>query len=378
MRANKIWAWIIGFGLVLFAFHNKALTDLTTDAQGITWLFLPALGLMISIIGIAVLLQSNWDKVSLGERKVYIPLLVIATSIAGSGFWQWAYGEVGWQAGLVPMVFGLYLFGVYLVGRMLGKELFMPFIVAVVVGAVGCVVYGLLYPGLQTGGVISATNYDIATGVLAFGSMVAIWKHQWILVLVALVGLFFTGAPEAVFVVGVMAIVVFIRRDWGKRLWIPAGALVLVMALWFGLGYGGTLYAYTGHTIRNDPTVPYPTNPELAGDTALSGRFPVIMRAMQDIKPLGHGYNISDFSVDFVHNVPLVIVQQVGVVAAVAWLFVTIFCLVRTKWKYAFTVVLALCVFDHFIWTQIAPWWWLLVGVATASTMRNDFIFKEE
>ncbi len=40
-------------------------------------------------------------------------------------------------------------------------------------------------------------------------------------------------------------------------------------------------------------------------------------------------------------------------------------------------IIMALSVFDHFIFTQLAPWWWALVGVATASDIKSDLIFKE-
>jgi len=52
------------------------------------------------------------------------------------------------------------------------------------------------------------------------------------------------------------------------------------------------------------------------------------------------------------------------------------YCAVRTRWKYAFVAVLALSVWDHFIWTQFAPLWWALVGVATVSEVKSDLIFK--
>jgi len=76
--------------------------------------------------------------------------------------------------------------------------------------------------------------------------------------------------------------------------------------------------------------------------------------------------------------VPLIIVDQIGPLAGLAWLWVTIACLVKTKWRYAFIAVIALSLFDHYIWTQAAPYWWVLVGVSTTSTIKSDLIFRRE
>ena len=66
----------------------------------------------------------------------------------------------------------------------------------------------------------------------------------------------------------------------------------------------------------------------------------------------------------------------IGIAGALAWLWVTLFCLIKTKWKYAWSGVIILSVFDHFIWTQVAPWWWVLVGVSSVSAIKSDLIFR--
>ena len=64
-----------------------------------------------------------------------------------------------------------------------------------------------------------------------------------------------------------------------------------------------------------------------------------------------------------------------GILAAIAWLWVSVWCLVKTRWKYAWLAILSLSVFDHFIWTQLAPVWWMVVGASTASS-EPDLIFR--
>ncbi len=97
-------------------------------------------------------------------------------------------------------------------------------------------------------------------------------------------------------------------------------------------------------------------------------RLAVIKRAMTNIKPFGDGYSVTIFNRTTVHNVPLIIVQQLGypgVAAGIAWVLVAITGLWKAKrWRMLWVAVLAMSVFDHFVWAQFAPWWWLMAGVS--------------
>lgn len=107
-----------------------------------------------------------------------------------------------------------------------------------------------------------------------------------------------------------------------------------------------------------------------------TGRTETISYVLHHISIVGHGYSLGTAAGGIVHNLPLIILHQVGPVAAAAWTFVTIFCLVRTKWKYAWTAVVAMCAFDHYIWTQFTPVWWALSGVSLASEINTDRMFR--
>jgi len=60
-----------------------------------------------------------------------------------------------------------------------------------------------------------------------------------------------------------------------------------------------------------------------------------------------------------------------------AWLFLMFFGLVRTKWKYVFGVILALGMFDHMMWTWLAPLTLIILGVSTMDD-ESDHLFKKE
>jgi len=245
---------------------------------------------------------------------------------------------------------------------------------------------GIMDTGVRAGGIIShSANYDIAVGLLVFGTLVSAIKKQWWLSALTIVGLFFTGAEEGILCVGVLGIVLLIKRDWSKKLLAPVAALVIVLAICTPLGITQQLYGRTPAMISSAGEVII-TAPTEAGTEEWREKVNKALvdkpsheysSAISNFKFFGHGYNIGHFYVGIPHNVPLIIVDQIGILAALAWLWIMGYCLVKTKWRYAIIGVLALSTFDHFIWTQVAPWWWVLVGVASADKARRDYIFKE-
>jgi hypothetical protein len=347
-----------------------------------------------------IVLQDRKKEITLGDRRVWIPLAIIALSIAGSGIiklFNIPAGQTRHILGfaLATTLFGAYLFGIYLVGRILGSGLFTPFSWAIVIGSLGCLLYGILYPGVKTGGFISPSgvteegifyqgNYDIATGLLVFGTIVSALQRRWWLTGIAIVGLFFTGAAEAIFVVGVLLVVVIIRGDFSRKLLVPVGTLAITLIVCTPLGITQKLYM---------PSVEMVAQAQEAVTMEVETEEDIIVRdemlneatgyrwldhwRISPIKPFGYGYNMTAFYKGIPHNIVLIIIEQVGVVAAIAWLWIAGFCLIKTRWKYAWAGLIALGVFDHFIWTQVAPWFWALVGVSIVYSRRKDYIFKE-
>lgn len=404
-KSNHRYVVAIGIGLALFPVHNKWLVD-ATKINGEATLFLPAFGAVMWMLATLFYLRDNWQGVEWGDKKIYIPLLIVVGAIGLSGI-----KVDDWGGKFAPLFMGFALFSLYVVARKLGKDIFLPLAIGAGIASVGVIIAGTLNLGERTGGIVFEGNYDIVVGYVLLGVALFIKKDQWILASLALVAMFLSGSPEAVFALGVMSVVVLLRNDWGKKLAITIVPVVLIGTLWFGLGYGQNLYGYTisiakGSPVLDEPVLPASINPpsiptSATPPTVSSGRPPqitnnednspkmvstieyrvlLVKNAMVALEPLGTGYNITAFNNQFVHNVPLVIVQQLGypgILAGLAWLWVSGWCLVRTKWKYVWGLVLALSVFDHFIWTQLAPWWWAIIGASTASSLKSDLVFKK-
>ncbi len=390
---DKVWAYIIGTSLVLFAIHNP-LQPLKE------YLFLPVIGLAFGLLATIVVLQDNKEKITLGHKGIYIPLMIIVASIAISGF---VNGQ-GLAAKVTPALFGAFMFGVYLASRILGSRVFVPFTWAVIIGSLGIIAFGFINQGIKTGGYIfSPTNYDIATGFLVFGLLVSSLNNRWWLSSIALVGLFFTGAEEGLFATAVVLVIILIRRDWSKKILLPVSALVVTIIACSSIGITQALYfptvektAQAKEAIEETPigkaldkvipniiTTPIdkalPIESPEEFDELLNeatGHRWIDHWRIPPIKPFGYGYNINSFYQGIPHNVPLIITHQIGIVATIAWLWIVIYCAFKTKWKYAWIGLIALSVFDHFIWTQAAPWFWALAGVSSAHSTKSDYIFK--
>lgn len=377
-KPSRFWAITIGAGITLSPIHNQYLTQLASNSNGETLFFLPAFGYLLLIMGAGLFLLNNWQRVKevgWGDRRVVSCLFFIVLVISASGA---AYTSL--QDRFAPVGMGLALFALYLCGRVLGKDMFLPLAVGAVVASLGVIAHQIVYPGVITGGFVFEDNYDIVVGYVLLGTALYIHKWQWILAGLALVAILLTGSPEGLFALGVVGVVVLVRRDWSRRLVIVLAPVAIIVVVGLVSGYGQNLYGYAEKIIGNEAASPYeelgvPRN-------AIEYRLEVIGDAMTHIKPLGEGYNLTDFSRSpNVHNVPLVIVQQLGwpgILAGLAWLWVSVWCLVKTRWKYLFVLIFALSLFDHFVWTQLNVVWWVAVGVSTApDNIKSDLLFRK-
>lgn len=319
------------------------------------------------------------SRITFGDKKITVPLIVIAVAISLSGI-----PEQGIEAKIGPAGMALGFLAVYFVSRILGRDIFLPLTVGAVVASLGIIAYQIWFPGAPTGGFVFKGNYNIATGCILLGAALFFRRGQWLLVLLGVTALLLSGSGEAVFTIGVVGLLVLFRKDWSRRLGLVVGTSVVVGLVFFGSGVGlQTYHRVTWAVAEVAPwlhiKVPEHYDPL---EPPLAGRLLVIKEAMSNIKPLGTGYDLTKCEPGkIVHNVPLVIVQQLGwpgTLAALAWLWVSLWCLVKSRLKYVWALILSLCVFDHFIWTQLAPVWWMVVGVSSIpNVVETDLLFKK-
>lgn len=374
-KRDRILAYMLGVGLALFPIHWR-------DQPLKEWLFLPSIGisLIVCTVVLVFLLKTPHPR-KWGSPWVLVPMAIILLSM-GAGI------LVDHGTGKAATVMGILLFGVYISARELGVVVFRPISFAAIAVGAGAILQGIMYPGSGLGGLV--TNYAAAAGYLVFGVILSRDKwRRWMLALTAS-AILLLGSLEGAFVLGVGGLVGIIRRDWSRWLLIPAVASLIAVSLVFVTGNADKTFRDAGRNIQalltweGGPTtvvwegdIPLGGGPDRPIDTVTTSRWEVFQTALSDIKLLGHGYEVMKNTGRTVHNVPLIIVDQIGPLAGIAWLFVTVYCLVKTKWKYAWAGVLIMSVWDHYTWTQMAPWWWALAGVSTTVEIKNDYIFKE-
>ena len=393
MNTNKWYPSIIGAGLALGPIHNSFLTELTSINAtkyypGDPYFFIPTFGYILLILGIGFFVLNNWirvHKVGLGPSQIYIPLLIIVIAMGLTGI-----TENGLGARLAPLFSGVAFFTLYVVGRVLGKSILFPMAIGAFIAILGIFAYSVVNPGVINGGYLfishiyddnwillkKGTNYDISAGYILLATSVFIHRYRPILIVLGLIAMIISGSPEGIFAGGIFCLVIIIRKDWHKKLLYAAIPIAILISLWLSIN-NFTLLNYTKQIITFKPLI---AASGLPGEDVIGYRMNVIKKALINIKPFGEGYNLTNFGkMQNVHNVPLVLIQQmgyIGILAALAWLWVAIYCLIKTKWRYAWIMILTLSIWDHFIWTQLGPWFWVIAGISSGPFIISDRIFR--
>ncbi len=379
-KKDDVMAWIFGLGIILSAFDYTYMQ----------------IGFAINIVIILNIFNDKKyrSRLSLGSRWVYIPLIIISLSIIIAGLIRFL-DDSKLMYFISNIILALYFFSAYLIARLLGKEIFRPFAAIIIIETIATIVINsFINYGYPLGGLVS--NYNIATAILVLGTILYSFRGQWIISFIAVVGLFFNGAEEGILAIGIMFIAMIIRRDLSKKVLIPIGLVIIITLLGlYPFGYTKMLYAapidkvsvvvFDKHDIEAEGWLetqhPELTDENIFGDDLnyiLHYRVEFLTEGLKNLKPMGTGYILIPIDkVDHpIYNIPLVIVQQVGILAAIAWLVVMIYCLIKSKWKYALIMVIGLGIFDNFLFCQLGALWWVIIGVITNTPIKSDLIFR--
>lgn len=371
LNHQKLSSWLIGLGIVLFVWHNPY-------QPLIQYAFLPWIGTIMLIIGIILTLTSKAYKLDLGQKRVWIPLAVISVSIALSGIFNGA-----WQGAVSLAVM---FFGLYLTTRVLGKDIFekiAPWVV--VIESVSIPIWGLTHSWSTNGGLLSPTNYDIATGVIIFFTLLAKPQQRWWLATVGTVGLIFSGSAEAFLVGGIIFVIVLIRKLFGKiqESWLkilsPVIALAIIAAITIPIGYFVEFQAPNMQRLswlKDITGWDFIPSIDMSGSTRAATLDNVFGQRfthwqLSPIKPFGYGINLTHFYYGIPHNIFLIIIEQVGILALIAWLVIAYQGIRNKKWRYVWVGFLLLGLADHFIWSQGAVWFWCLCGLTFMKEKTN-------
>ena len=355
-------------GLVLIVAHHA-------DQPLLSYAFLPQIGLMILVTTVLWVLATNWKSLrteGLGPKAIWVPLAVIA----GSGVLRVLVSPD--KTTFAGALFLVSMFGLYVIARRYGERALSWFMPLVIVGAITIVVQALIRQTTGNSGLFS--EYATAAHFLVFGWIVSPQKHQWWLSAVVVTGLFFSGAPEAIFYCVVGGIVILARRDYSRKILAPIGAVLVLLLVCTPLGLTEAYWGRSVSMVTNaqaalaDDTLSVEER-DKALNEATNGRWLTGWRLHRPMQPLGYGIHLTHHYREIPHNIAVLVTDQLGPVAAVAWLAVIIGGIRKTKWKYGFLVLLLFGVFQPYVWTKMAPWLWAMAGASTTS-QASGYVFR--
>lgn len=332
---------------------------------------------------VGYLILNRWKKIKeigLGPKYVWIPLAIISGSAVLRII---VYHDQASLAGALVMAM---MFGLYVVSRQYGEKALSFFMPVTIIGAISIIVQATVSPQLW-GNPGLFNNEATAAEFLVFGWIVSPRKHQWWMAAIVVSGLFFTGAPEAAFYVAGIGLFILIRRDWSRKIALPMGVLGMCALLTWATGFIHVLWDRSYNMV--DGTYTALTTDGLTQEEkdallnkSTGQRWLYTWRLQREIQPLGYGVDMTNSirttnpDIHVPHNILLLVTDQLGPVAALAWISGMIIGIRKTKWKYGFLSLILFGVFQPFVWTEMAPYMWAMAGSSTTST-RSSYIFRE-
>lgn len=357
-NSNNILSFIIALGLVLFPIDNIIFS--------IGIFRLKDFGLLLIIIGcLGILIKER--KLG-GDYRVNIVVMIIALVIVIDSIFR-ASGLYKFYNILLAGSFIL----IYFISMKREYKITRLFFYAVIIESISCIIQGILnIKGVEysyfVGGIITSTgvnsqlshcaNYNLACGYIAFGTILSTDKQQRILIPLVILAVFFIGSIEGIYIFITLLAWMIIKKNYNRAMFIELSIAVLFIIIWSVFGTGRSIWhrLLPASKLVSDTS----NSHELAWKTMGWKYF------IDNFKWYGNGYLqlVSNKIYDTIHNVPLVIVQQIGVVPAIAWIYASMVSLIKSKFSIIWIGLLVMCIADHMVWTNLVIYWWMIVGIS--------------
>lgn len=321
--------------------------------------------LLLLMASVILSLRRDWGgiRTDVGPKWIIIPyfILVLFSLV------QWGLNP---DTASYMGVFFLLIAGIlYLLGRELGPSVLWAFAPAALVEG-GFVIYHVVSRGLiqDNNGYTNVSHFGAI--LMLLGIIFAPPRFRLPLFAVLFIPLILIGSEEAILGLGVLAFVAVIRRDSpisGRGLPI-AISITILAAILIATGVVGNVL------------------PDLnlgrfvSGDALFGGRWSHWSEGASSLASspshllLGTG-TTWQLGGDTIHNTPLRISVELGVFAGLSWAVLALGGLLRTRYVYAFSLIVAIAMIDNYMWTHLFPWFWVMLGVSAADALRNDRMF---
>jgi hypothetical protein len=313
---------------------------------------LAILGIFLSMAALACLCITS-TRITLGSKALYIPLCLLVLLGIVQGI------DVG------SKLFSLSLLAFYLLGvNGVMRSRIGPFII--ITGGTLSLLLQVLLGTYRMGGIFG--NAHIASGMLLVALLLANVKAQQYLIPIAAVGILLTGSEEGVLGLTVLLVMMFLRKDVSTFTLL---SLACVIALASCLSAVHTLDKMW-FTVPDRASAWLNIGTPGSWDVALGYRLDPIVRLFSPFNVWGTGYDPLNLEGTTIHNAVLRALFEVGIIGALTWLWTCIIALLRSSATYLCIMLLTLSMFDHFLWTTLAPLFWIVIG--HIQTVEDDTI----
>jgi hypothetical protein len=351
----------IGLGAVLTTVHF--------NAAGTTWAIGALFGLAFVLAGLMFAPKPNFKSFFTREKlPVIVPIGIILTSAFLGIF---VHGQT--STGSFYLAYLVLTVLVFLYGTIVSRWTLIWVVPVALLNTPAIVLGGILEPligghGLTGNSGLAGTLCGLA---LVVGFIFLKNKLRWFL-LIPLLGVIFAGDHWTWIGLAVVAVVMLIKRELPIRWTLTVVGLVAVILV-FGLriGYTEPLYGLGENSNLVDSKVIYST---------LSYRLTVIDSALSNTSVLGHGVQLDTTDAGLnrysglVHNVPMMIWDDLGPLAALAWLFLMVRAIIKSEeYRYALIFVLVTSMFSYWFWWPLGLGMFsmLLLGLAEGPVIET-------
>ena len=356
-------------------------------------------GHILVFLGCVATLIFHRKELSLGSVWVWIPLVLVVVSATYSGR-DPAYENQRWVLNLFMTGYLAYMLLLYIAGVRWGEKYFglvvlFGALVAVTALVELVVVYAFnntdftFFNNEPSGASGIVSNSNVAGCLMGVSLFFCKGRLKWFVPLL-LLGILATGAHGAMLGLGLAGVIwlflegskIRLSRYISKVALVSVGALLVLVALLGSSGILGRLY--DGGPIKYDKgetSIVQLLRGEIALDYFMRGRLEQARFTLDRASWIGHGQPakiMSDGEVldrFAVHNASLEILDEQGIVAAVAWTFVVLYMVfkARGKYRYLWIFLLTVSMFSNFTWWPyiLGPMVWYMFGVSQRKEVQE-------
>ena len=337
-QPNKLAIYLAGLALA-----SAGIYDITASYLGEGYIAVPILLSVFAIMLNFDYIKDTIKRTGLGEKWVVIPLLIIWLSCIG-------------HLDIKTAAYGSWFVAVYFLGRSLNHKVFnsLPY-AAIVVSLFVMVSKIVLYTtGLYENHYLLWNAHHYLAFLILMGMIFAKGKIRgwtWILGIPAII---IGGSQEGLGIL-IALLIVWLLTNHPKKSLIPLGLVGSLVAIIAFTGYGHAAFpAFNGQRLDS-----------------LNNFTDLRITPIVDLFKTHNWIWGTGWTFDFnkagsaIHNVVLDMASNIGIVAGLAWMFMIVAGFFKTPYRWVFFTLAWWSIVDNSLWTGLAIWSPLLLGVLT-------------